>query len=216
MILFIYQKPTSFPHTSERSKASHFHSLHLFLDRKLSSLGLGKRLLVLAQPLSNLAIAVILHNPGRVANEQGRVNKTIDLAPDRLEELGLLDALEQVVLATLLLDDGASLVGQDADLLVGVLAGDAVLGELHEDGLGSHEGQLLVDAGADDLGVDDEAVSDVVEGEQDGVGQQEHLGDVHAADGAVVERALEPLRLEGVAEVNRQVGQLAGEGGDAL
>ena len=31
------------------------------------------------------------------------------------------------------------------------------------------EGELLVEVGADDLGVDDEAVGDVVEGDGDGV-----------------------------------------------
>ena len=71
-----------------------------------------------------------------------------------LEELVLLDALEQVVLPALLLDDSAGFVGlhlvsfrsgrgkrvayKDADLLVCVLAGHSVGGELHQDRLGSH------------------------------------------------------------------------------
>ena len=97
-----------------------------------------------------------------------------------------------------------------------VLARDAVAGELHEDRLGRHEGQLLVDAGADNVGIHNKTVGNVVEGQQDGISQQEHLGDVHAADGAVVERALEPLGLEGGREVGRQAGELAAQGRDAL
>lgn len=72
-----------------------------------------------------------------------------------LEKLGLLDALKQVVASTLLLHDIAGLVGlpsvsscpwlsglrlayQNPNLLVGVLAGHTMGGELHQDGLGSH------------------------------------------------------------------------------
>lgn len=72
-----------------------------------------------------------------------------------LEELGFLDPLKEVVAAALLLHDIAGLVGlfllvflsgprglwvayQNADLLVGILAGDAMGGELHQNRLSSH------------------------------------------------------------------------------
>lgn len=75
---------------------------------------------------------------------------------------------------------------------MGVLAGHAVGGQLHQDGLGSHcglmcqhgtgktrgtwhrtEGKLLVNARPDDVRVDDETVGDVIHGQKDRVGQQE-------------------------------------------
>lgn len=94
-----------------------------------------------------------------------------------LEVLGALDALEEVVGLALALDDGGGLVGEDANLLVGVLAAGAALDHLHDDVLGGDEGELLVEVGADDLGVDDEAVGDVVEGDGDGVaGGCEYVG----------------------------------------
>ena len=64
------------------------------------------------------------------------------------------------------------------------------------------ERKLLVDARADNVGVEDEAVGHVVQSEEDGIGEQKleehisirilesknpgtnHLGNVHAADGA--------------------------------
>ena len=80
---------------------------------------------------------------------------------------------------------------QDADLLVGILARDAMGGELHQDRLSRHwykcvsiessksmrrqhtERKLLVNTRADDIRVDDQAVGHVVQGEKDGVGQEE-------------------------------------------
>jgi hypothetical protein len=76
---------------------------------------------------------------------------------------------------------------------VGILARDAVGGELHQDGLSGHwrqksvnvgqecqkngaartERKLLVDARADNVGVEDEAVGHVVQSEEDRVSEQE-------------------------------------------
>lgn len=47
--------------------------------------------------------------------------------------------------------------------------------------------------GSDHGGEDDEAVGDVVEEDEEGVGEEEHFRDVDAPDRAVVEGALEPL-----------------------
>lgn len=157
------------------------HDIHLSrpqiqtdpLNRKLSSRSLIQRLLVVSQLGGDLAVAVILDNLGAVADKQLGVDKAVDIAPDGTEELGLLDALEKVVAAALLLDDIGSLVGEDTDLLVGLLSGNTVGGELHEDGLGGHEGELLVDAGADDAWVEDNAVGNIVQGKEDRVGKEE-------------------------------------------
>jgi len=132
------------------------------------------------------------------------------------EELGSLDALNEVVAATLHLDVVGGLARQQANLLVGNLARGAVVDHADEDFLAGHVGQLLHQLGVDDGGEDDEAVADVVEAGDDGVGEEEHLRNVHAADGAVVEGALEPLRRKGLAEVGRDVAELAAQAADAL
>lgn len=79
---------------------------------------------------------------------------------------------------------------QHANLLVGILAGHAVGRELHQDGLGGHwetmlgweplggrerrtEWKLLVDTRANDTGVDNKAVGNVVQGQEDRVGEEE-------------------------------------------
>ena len=64
----------------------------------------------------------------------------------------------------------------------------------HDNPLHRHEGHFLVHLSPNHGRVDDQTGCDVVEGDEYGVGEQEHLWDVHAADGGVVEGALEPLR----------------------
>lgn len=88
--------------------------------------------------------------------------------------------------------------------------------EAHDDGLGDHEGQFGLHMGGDALGVNDKTISDVVEADEDGVGKEESLGDVNAADGGVVEGALHPLVGVGVLERSGLGEDLAGEGVDAL
>ena len=142
----------------------------------------------------------LIHNLRAPPSVQTRIEHVVQIAPDRLEELGRANAINEVVLLTLVLDVGTGLVGQDTDLLVGFLARLALCYESHDDGFCDHEGEFFLDACVDALGVDDEAGGDVVEGEEDGVGEEEHLGDVDAADGAVVECTLHPLVGEGVGE----------------
>ena len=86
----------------------------------------------------------------------------------------------------------------------------------HDDPLHRHKRQFLVHLPPDHRWIDDQAGCDVVEGDEDGVGEQEHLRQVHAADGGVVKGALQPLGGIGGREVGIKVGEFAGEGTDAF
>jgi hypothetical protein len=113
--------------------------LHVQLDDIAVELAL-----VLLERGLDLGADELLDNLGRAADEAAGVGQAVDLGEDRLEEGRDLDALDQVVVLALLLDDGAGLVGEDADLLVGVLAGVALLDHGHDDVLGGHLRGLLV------------------------------------------------------------------------
>ncbi len=63
---------------------------------------------------------------------------------------------------------------------------------------------------------DDDAVGDVVEENEQRVGQEEHFWDVDATDGAVVQRAFEPLRRKCVREVGGDVAEFAAERADSF
>jgi hypothetical protein len=117
------------------------------------------------------------------------IEHAIKLAPDGLEELGAPDAVDEIIRLALVLHDAAGLVRQNTDLLVGLLSGLSLRAQAHDDGLGDHERQLRLHVSGDTLGVDDQAVGDVVETNQDGVRQEEGFGDVDTADGGVVECA---------------------------
>lgn len=62
-----------------------------------------------------------------------------------------------------------------------LLAGYTHCDEAHDDVLGDHEGELGHDVGVDLEGEDDEALCDVLEGDGDSVGEEEHLGDVNSS-----------------------------------
>lgn len=120
-------------------------------------------------------------------NLQLSLQHAVDLAPDGLEELVLLDPLDEVVLSALLLHDARSFVGVDPNLFVSVLARSSSSDRLHDDGLGDHEGQFCLDMAGNDLGVHNQTIRNVVEADQNGVGEKERLGDINAADSAVIE-----------------------------
>lgn len=163
------------------SKKTYADAAQLSLDVELSStsvldvLGVGLDLLLDGTALA----AVALDHGCGTAGEQVGVQQLVDGVPDGLEILGGLDALDEVVLAALLLDDVGGLVGEYADLLVGFLARAALGDDLHDDVLGCllssglvadlhvtnilsrecfgayHEGELFHHVGANDLGVND-------------------------------------------------------------
>lgn len=65
-----------------------------------------------------------------------------------------------------------------------LLSGNTHCDEAHNDVLGDHEGKLGHDVGVDLEGEDDETLCDVLEGDGDGIGEEEHLGDVDSALGS--------------------------------
>ena len=88
--------------------------------------------------------------------------------------------------------------------------------EANDDVFRRQERQFLHKLSVDHGGEDDKPAGDVVEAEEDGVGQKEHLGDIHATAGAVVEGALEPLLgIEG-GEVGVEVCEFAAEAADSF
>ena len=113
--------------------------LHVQLDDIAIELAL-----VLLERGLDLGADELLDNLGRAADEAAGVGQAVDLGEDRLEERSDLDALDQVVVLAFLLDHGTGLVREDADLLVGVLAGVALLDHGHDDVLGGHLRGLLV------------------------------------------------------------------------
>lgn len=62
-----------------------------------------------------------------------------------------------------------------------LLSGHAHCDEAHDDVLGDHEGELGHDVGVNLEGEDDETLCDVLQGDGDGVGEEEHLGDVDSS-----------------------------------
>jgi hypothetical protein len=103
-----------------------------------------KLALVLLKSSLDLGVDELLDDLGAATDEVARVGEGVDVGQDRLEERPDLDALDQVVVLAFLLDHGAGLVGEHADLLVGVLAGVALLDHGHDDVLGCHLRELLV------------------------------------------------------------------------
>jgi len=86
-------------------------SLHVdSLDRKLGLLDIGQVLLVWLQsrldPISDELVDLFW----RSADKRSGIQERVELAPDRLKVAVFLDTLDQVVLASLFLDDGTSLV----------------------------------------------------------------------------------------------------------
>jgi hypothetical protein len=143
-------------------------------------------------------------------------SQLVQLGHDVLEVRIPPDPLDQIILPSLLLHDGARLMAQHPDLLMGLLPVPSLLHDLHDDVLGRHERQLLVDSSSDDFRVDDEALKDVLEGGEDDVGGEEGLGEGHSTVGRVVESALEPLDRVGHERVLGEDHEVPGEGADTL
>ena len=94
--------------------------------------------LVLLKSSLDLGSDKLLDDLRAAADEVAGVGEGVDLGKNGLEEGSDLDALDQVVVLAFLLDHGAGLVGEHADLLVGVLARVALLDHGHDDVLSRH------------------------------------------------------------------------------
>ena len=100
---------------------------------------------------------------GSAANESARVKECIEFSQDWLKESSLADTLKQIVVLSVHLDVVGRLVGQDADFLVSILAGEALLHTCHDDILCCHEWKFVVNMAPDNFGVHDESGGDVVQ-----------------------------------------------------
>ena len=81
----------------------------------------------------------LVHLLGRSAVEAFRIEQLVQLPDDWSEELRRADSLHQIVVFAFDLDGRGGLVGEDADLLVGLLPGDAGFGEGHDDAFAAGE-----------------------------------------------------------------------------
>ena len=77
--------------------------------------------------------------------------------------------------------------------------------------LRGHERKLIIDPALDDLGVDDEAGSHIVQKNETGIGGQVKLRDADTADGTVIQRPLEPLSRVCIQSILRKVLQVTAE-----
>jgi hypothetical protein len=112
--------------------------LHVQLDSLTVELAL-----VLLKSGLDLRVDELLDNFRRATNEGAGVGEGVDLGKNRLEERPGLNALDQVIVLALLLDNGTGLVREHADLFVGVLAGETLLDHGHDDVLGGHLQEIV-------------------------------------------------------------------------
>jgi hypothetical protein len=156
----------------------------MHLHRKLGGLdtleGFNVRLQCGLDPL----LGELVHLLWRAAHKRLGVQQRVELVPDGLEVFVLPDPLNEVVLATLLLDHCSRLVREHTNLLVALLSVTPGLDDGHDDVFGSHEGQLLTDTSGDHRGVHDHALGDVLQSGQQDVGGEERLGNGNTTIGA--------------------------------
>ena len=69
---------------------------------------------------------------------------------------------------------------------MGFLSVTTLLDNGHDQVLGGHEGQFLSKTTSDDLGVDDHALGDILEGGENDVGGEEGLGEGDTAVGTAL------------------------------
>ena len=112
------------------------------------------------------------------------------------EELILLDPVNQVVLTALHLHCMNSLERENTNSFVCLLTRNSLMDKLHDNVFRSHERELLLYLRSNHGRKDNEAVSNVVEKDEKGVSQEEHLWDIDSADGTIVKSPLKPLARE--------------------
>lgn len=61
-----------------------------------------------------------------------------------------------------------------------LLAKVAAIGNADTYGLSHHEWQLIKESASDSCRVDNETIGNVVQSNEDGLGEEEHLGDIHS------------------------------------
>ena len=118
-----------------------------------------------------------------------------------------LEPLDEVIGSAFAFDLFGGGLAVGADDFVEFLSVASRLNTGHKDFFRGHKGEFGVEVSGNDFGVDDESVGDVAIEDEAGIGGEEGLWEGESADGAVVERAFEPLGGEGVVDA----GLLAGD-----
>ena len=121
----------------------------------------------------------------------------------RFEKVVFLDPFQEIVVFAMVFDFCGCGVGMYSDGLVHELARSSFARHGHDDILGGHEREFVIQPPGDDLGVDYESGGDVIEDVEACVGGEEDFRDGEAADGGIVEGAFEPLRRVGVEQHGR-------------
>ena len=147
------------------------------LHSQLHTLGLCNLFLVRLQSGLHPFLDKLVHLLRRTPNKRLGIQEVVQNPPYWLKVRVPFDPLDEVVLPALLLDHPRGLVGEDADAFVGFLSvtGGRLCDERHDDVLGCHKGQLLCDSRGDDLGVNDEALADILKGAQNDIGCEKSL-----------------------------------------
>ena len=105
----------------------------------------------------------------------------------------LLDPLNQIVLTALHLHGINSLEREDTNTFMRLLTRNTPGDKLHNNIFRSYEWNLLLYLRPNHSRKNNKAVSDVVEEDEKGISQEEHLWDVNSTDGAIVKSPLKPL-----------------------
>ena len=153
---------------------------------QVRSLALGELRCVRLERSGHLRRGELLDLLRRATDEGLRIQQTVQLGQNGVEESGAADALEEVVVLAMLLDIVGGLVGKHTDLFVSVLPRQTLGNAGHDNVLGGHERKLVVHVALDDLGVHNKPGSDVVQDNKTGVSGQVKLRDADTADGTVV------------------------------
>jgi hypothetical protein len=90
---------------------------------------------VLGESLLDITVraAELLDLLGSTTNEGGRVEQSVELSHDGLEEWCCTNTLDEVVVLAFKLDGSGGLVRKNTNFLVSILARDALLDESHDD-----------------------------------------------------------------------------------
>merc|ERR1719333_1490010 len=129
--------------------------------------------LVSLEDWSDLLIKELCDLLRRPTNEGAGIHQAVNPVVDGGEVLTLLDPLDEVIVTALALDHVPCLVTEDPDLFMALLPVAPRLHHLHDEVLGGHERKLLCDEALNHLGVDDQALGDILQGHHDGVRSKE-------------------------------------------
>jgi hypothetical protein len=127
------------------------------------------------------------------------------------KEFRPLDPFNEIIVSTLHLNMIGGLKREDTNLLVCYLARDSLVDETDENIFCGHEWEFLHKLRMNDGWKDDQAICNVIEAIEDGISQEEHFGDVHSTDCAIVKTALQPLLRKRFGEVGRNVAEFSPE-----